>query len=275
MTFDLYYNKSMNILSRVAFTIFGVDVYYYGLIMSLSILACLIVAFLLAKPKKIETSEPFEIFLSIVPAGILCARLFSVIFEDGLTLADYFNFRTGGMSIIGAIIGGALGALIYKLIKKKSFLHIADIITSVLLLGQSLGRWGNYFNNEVYGMEITNPSLQFFPFGVQIGGTWYEALFFYESVLSLIGFIVILIVYLKTKKSGWATGIYLTYYGTVRLILEGRRQAAYILKWGSVPVSSLVSGIFIVIGVAILICLTIKTVKQKKELKSGREEIHS
>lgn len=261
-------------LNKVAFTLFGVEVYYYGIIMAIAILACLIAAIVLCKVKKIDTSRPVEIFIAIVPAGILCARLFSVIFEDGLTLADYFNFRTGGMSIIGAIIGGAIGMLVYKLITKQSFLKIADIATSVLLLGQSIGRWGNYVNNEVYGQLITNPDLQFFPFGVEINGTWFEALFFWESVLSIIGFIAIVVVYLKTKKTGLATGIYFLYYGIVRVILEGRRQSEFILKLGSVPVSALISALFIVIGLAIIIYLIVKSVKQKKENGSGRKEIY-
>ena len=261
-------------LNKVAFTLFGVDVYYYGLIMALAIFACLISAIILSKVKKIDTGKPVEIFIAIVPAGILCARLFSVIFEDGLTMADYFNFKTGGMSIIGAIIGGAIGMLVYKLITKQSFLHIADIATSVLLLGQSIGRWGNYVNGEVYGQEILNPNLQFFPFGVEISGTWYEALFFWESVLSIIGFIAIVVLYLKTKKAGLATGVYFLYYGLVRLILEGRRQSEFVLKWGSVPVSALLSALFIVIGLAIIIWLIIKAVKQKKEATGGGKEIH-
>ena len=263
----------MNILDRVAFTLFGVDVYYYGLIMALAIFVCLMAAIILCKVQKIDTGKPIEIFLAIVPAGILCARLFSVIFEDGLTFADYFNFRTGGMSIIGAIIGGALGLLVYKLITKQSFLKIADIVTSVLLLGQSVGRWGNYVNNEVYGQEIVNPGLQFFPFGVEINGTWFEALFFWESLLAIIGFIIILILYIKTKKTGLATGCYFLYYGIVRVILESRRQSEFVLKWGNVPVSALISAVFIAIGLAIIIWLIVKYVKQKKEKSSGGEKI--
>ena len=261
-------------LNKVAFTLFGVDVYYYGIIMAIAIFACLIAALILCKVKKIDTGKPVEIFISIVPAGILCARLFSVIFEDGLTLADYFNFRTGGMSIMGAVIGGAIGMLVYKLITKQSFLALADIATSVLLLGQSIGRWGNYVNNEVYGQQISNPSLQFFPFGVEINGTWFEALFFWESVLSIIGFIAIVIVYLKTKKTGLATGMYFLYYGIVRVILEGRRQTDFILKLGNVPVSALISSLFIAVGLAIIILLIVKSVRGKKEYDSGRKEIH-
>ena len=217
---------------------------------------------------------PLEIFLAIIPLGILSARLFSVIFEPDLSIADYFNFRTGGMSIIGAIIGGAVGATIYKFIKKKPFLQIADVITSVLLLGQAIGRWGNYFNEEVYGLEITNPANQWFPLGVNIDGTWYEALFFYEFVLALLGFVAILIVYLKTREKGLATGIYLVYYGIIRIILETRRQPQYILKWGNVPVSALVCALFIMAGIAILTYVIIKSLRQKKEQKIGRKKIY-
>lgn len=262
----------MVILDRVAFTLFGVDVYYYGIIMALAILACLIVAIILCKAKKIDTMKPIEIFLAIVPAGLLSARLFSVIFEDGLSITDYFNFRTGGMSIFGAIIGGAVGMLVYKLITKQSFLLIADIATSVLFLGQSIGRWGNYFNQEVYGQLITNPKLQFFPYAVEIGGSWYEALFFWESVLTLIGFIALLIVYLKTKKTGLVTGIYFLYYGIIRIILEFHRQQEFVLKLGNLPVSALVSGLFIIIGIAVIIYLIVKNKKEK--LNSGGEKIH-
>ena len=246
-------------LNKVAFTIFGVDIYYYGLIISGAILACVICAMILCKAKKIDTNMPLEIFLAIIPLGILSARLFSVIFEKDLTIADYFNFRTGGMSIMGAIIGGAIGATIYKFIKKKNFLVIADIITSVLMLG------------EVYGLEITNPNLQWFPFGVNVDGTWYEALFFYESILTFIGFIVLLIVYLKTSKKGLATGIYLTYYGIIRIILESRRQPEYVLRWGSMPVSAFVSALMIAAGIGILVYVIVKSCKEKKEQKSGRQ----
>lgn len=259
-------------LNKVAFTLFGIEVYYYGIMMASAILVCLIVAVIFCKAKKIDTIKPVEIFLAIVPAGLLSARLFSVIFEEGLTIADFFNFRTGGMSIFGAIIGGAVGMLVYKLITKQSFLFIADIATSVLFLGQSIGRWGNYFNQEVYGQLITNPSLQFFPFAVCIDGNWYEALFFWESVLTLIGFIALTIVYLKTKKTGLVTGIYLVYYGIVRIILEFHRQQEFVLKWGNVPVSALVSGLFIIIGISVIIYLIVKCKKEKQN--SGGEKIH-
>lgn len=259
----------MQICERVAFTVFGVDVYWYGIIMAIAIFACVALAMGLCKAKKIDTSAPLEIFLAIVPIGIFSARLFSVIFEPGLTMADYFNFRTGGMSIIGAIIGGAIGALGYVLIRRKNFLWAADIITSVLLLGQAIGRWGNYANGELYGAQIFNSAWQWFPFAVNNDGAWYQALFFYESALNIIGLVALIIIYLKTDKKGLCTALYFIYYGIVRLCLENLRQSEFILKWGGVQVSSLMSGAFVAIGAAILIYLLVVHFKGKKERKNA------
>lgn len=257
----------MIISERIAFNIFGVDVYWYGIFMALGIFACAIFAVIFCKLKKIDTSTPIEIFLAIVPLGIVGARLFSVIFESGLTILDFFNFRTGGMSIMGAIIGGSIGALIWVLVKKRNFLWAADIITCVLPLGQAIGRWGNYFNQELFGREITNAAWQFFPFAVNIDGNWFMALFFYESVLNFIAFVALAIIFLKTKKVGLTTGIYFIYYGTIRLILENLRQTEYILMWGKVQVSSLISGLLLGVGILIICGIIIKTIINKKEIK--------
>lgn len=252
-------------LNRVAFTIFGLPIYYYGIIICSAIIICVIVAMLLCRAKKIDSNMPLEIFLAIIPLGILSARLFSVMFEDGLTIADYFNFRTGGLSIIGAVIGGAVGIFIYKFIKKKSFLFLADIVTSVLLLGQSIGRWGNYFNEEVYGNLIINPNNQWFPLAVNINGNWYQALFFYEFILNFIGFIILLAIYLKTNKTGLITGLYFMYYGTIRVVLEGMRDSDFVLKWGTIPISQVISSIFIIIGAAILLGVTFISIIKKRK----------
>lgn len=259
----------MTLGQRIAFSIFGVDIYWYGIFMALGIFACVIFAVIYCKLKKIDTSTPIEIFLAIVPLGILSARLFSVIFEPGLTIADYFNFRSGGMSIMGAIIGGSVGAAIWVLAKKRNFLWAADIITCVLPLGQAIGRWGNYFNQELFGKIITNPSWQFFPFAVNIDGNWYMALFFYESVLNFIAFVALSAIFLKTKKVGLTTGIYLIYYGTIRLILENLRQSEYVLMWGKMQVSSLISGLLLAAGVAIICGIIIKYALSKKEVKNA------
>lgn len=255
----------MNLLSaRVAFNLFGLDIYWYGLIIASALLLAFIIAVVLAKKKKIGEDVPFDILIWCIPLGIICARAFDCLFDSSLTLADFFEFRSGGMSIIGAIIGGALGLVLLKFIKKRSFLVCADVMVVVLILAQGIGRWGNYFNNEVYGQLVTNPAWQFFPFAVNIGGAWYQALFFYEFCLNIVGFVILLIIYLKTKNKGVTTASYLMYYGTLRAILEPMRQTKYILKLGSVPVSLLISVCMALIGLGLLIYCIVN--RNKKEM---------
>lgn len=258
--------------SRVAFTLFGVDVYWYGVLITTGILAAFIIAFFLCKKKGLDQDMPYYILLAVVPIGILSARLFSVIFEDGLTLKDYFDFRSGGMSIIGAVIGGAIGLTILCLIKKINFFELADVLVVVLILAQAIGRWGNYFNNELYGQVITNEAWQIFPFAVKIDGVYYEALFFYESMLNMVGFAGLMCLFWFTKDKGLCTGTYLSYYGIVRFFLEPRRQSEYILKAGTLPISRILSLAMFVVGVSILIFIIVKkyTKKGKKVQVNGK-----
>lgn len=262
------YNKIMkNLLAvnSVAFTIFGEDIYWYGIIMCASILVAIGVAIMLCKAKKYDTDIPINIALVVVPVGILSARLFSVIFEQGLSLSDYFNFRTGGMSIIGAVIGGAIGLVTYILIKKPQNPWVYfDVLVVVLILAQAIGRWGNYFNGEVYGQVIESGSyFAKFPFAVKINGVYYQALFMYESVLNILGFLVLAILFLCSNKNGLPTAIYLIYYGAVRTFLEQFRQETYILKLGNIAISRLFSFLMIIAGVVLLIVLFIKSKKLK------------
>ena len=168
------------------------------------------------------------------------------------------------MSIIGAIIGGAIGLILLKLIKKRSLLDSTDIIVTVLILAQGIGRWGNYFNSEIYGQLVTNPALQFFPFSVMIDGNYYEALFFYEFILDLIGFIGLFVIYKKVQIRGVATASYLLYYGTIRSILETRRNTKYILTVFGAPYSIIMSVIMIISGACLLAVVLVKYYRNKK-----------
>ncbi len=271
MVYHSYNNIMKNLLlavDRVAFSIGDFDVYWYGLVICIGILAAVIVASILCKKKNLPADLPLTIALIILPTGILCGRLFAVLFDESLAISDYFNFRTGGMSIIGAIVGGGLGLTIFCLIKKdKNPLLLFDVLCSVLLLAQAIGRWGNYFNSEVYGQVIDSASwFARFPFAVEIDGVYYQALFFYEFCANLVGFFLSASIFLGTKKSGYTTAFYLIYYGTVRTILEPLRQPEYIYNVSGIAVSRLLSIIMIAVGVILLISLIIKH-KKSQEVK--------
>ena len=220
--------------------------------------------------KHINTELPLNIALIIIPFGILGARLFACLFDSSLSLLDFFNFRTGGMSIIGAIIGGGLALLIYCLIKKekKPFIYF-DILCSVLILAQAIGRWGNFFNQELYGAMIEEESFfARFPFAVLIDGVHYQALFFYEFIANLIGFVILSIIFIKQKNFGYVTAAYLFIYGTIRTILEPLRQQEYILMLGNIQVSRLFSVMMIIFGIVLFLLLKIK---DKKKVNYGKK----
>lgn len=243
------------ISGRIAFSLFGTEIYWYGIIMAFSILVAFILVLFYCSKKKLGTDFAFGMLLATVLPGILSARLFSVLFEDDSSILDFFKFRDGGMSIIGAIMGGVIGITIYALIKKKNFFEISDIVAPVLILGQAIGRWGNFANQEVYGMMVTDPSLQWFPYAVFIDSehAWFQALFFYESMLSLIGFALLTTLLFKSKKKGIVTGTYLLFYGIVRSIMEGMRSDEFVLKLAGFPVSRILSYGMIIAGFAILV----------------------
>ena len=259
------------LLSRVAFSIFGYDIYWYGVIITSAIILDFILFIFLSRKKGLDPDLPYDLILVLLPSAIIFARLFAVVFDADLTMADYFDFRGGGMSIIGAIIGGALGLGIYCLIKKRNFLAIADVLAPLLILGQAIGRWGNYFNNEVYGQLVTEESMQWFPYAVQIGSRWYQALFFYEFVANLLGFVLLLslLLILKKEKKGVVVSTYLIYYGVVRFLLEGLRTEKYILKIGSLPISKIMAGVMVLAGVVMLVIILVG----KKKIRKANETV--
>ena len=258
-------NRFLN-LDRIAFSVKGYDVYWYGLIICAAIILAVLVASAYASKKGYGSDIALNIALVVLPTGILGARLFSVFFEESLDFSDFWNFRTGGLSIIGGIICGALGLLLYCLLKRdKDVFKYFDVLAVVLILAQAIGRWGNFFNQEVYGHVIAEDSqFAMFPFAVKIDGTYYMALFFYESVCNLIGFALLSNVYFNSVCNGYTTALYLVYYGFVRAILEPLRETQFILTWNGLRVSQLMSIAMIVIGLILYIAISVWITRKKK-----------
>lgn len=259
------------LIDRVAFTIFGVEIYWYGVIITLAIVLDFLLLINFCKKNHMESETPYDLLLYLIPLGIIGARLFSVIFDENATILDFFRFRDGGMSIIGGLIGGALGLLFYCLIKKKNYLAMLDILAPLVILAQAIGRWGNFFNKEVYGKVVENETMHWFPFAVDIYGTWHYALFFYEFILNLMGFVLLISLFsLKKRRNGVIVASYLCYYGFIRFILEGLRDDEYILRMGNLAISKVMSAIMVGIGIGIFISLIVKIVIENKKLKEER-----
>lgn len=240
------------------FSLFGIEIKFYGIIIAFAMLIAVFLSQYLAKKKGLNPDDIIILALLIIPLSILGARLYYCIFSDtNYTFKTFWEIRNGGLAIYGGIIGGVIAIIIFALIKRdfKLIIKLFDVIVPSLILGQAMGRWGNFFNQEAYGNLVTNPNLQWFPFAVKIetygGYEWHLATFFYESMWNLIGFVLLLIIFNKSKKWGTTTGFYLFYYGLGRLWIEGLRADS--LYWGPFRVSQVLSAILMVIGIAILV----------------------
>ncbi|MEW9122335.1 MAG: prolipoprotein diacylglyceryl transferase [Thermotaleaceae bacterium] len=190
-------------LNRVAFEIGPITVYWYGIIIATGILLGWILAS--KESKKLGLSQDIlsDLLIWAIPISIISARIYYVVFKW-----DYYKqspeeiiaIWNGGIAIHGAIIGGALTAIIFSKKKGISFWKLADIIAPSLILGQSIGRWGNFMNQEAYGSEVSRSFLEalYLPEYIinqmYIEGSYYHPTFLYESMWNLMGFIILLII---------------------------------------------------------------------------------
>ncbi len=248
--------------SSPAVEFFGFGITYYALIIvSGMVLAIIIFSFLL-KRFGLNPDDSLDYAIWVLPMAVLGSRLYFFVFPYSDVLSDwstFWDFRDGGLGIYGGVILGYLTVHIVAHFKMHNVVRITDYIAPGLLLAQSIGRWGNFINQEAYGNLITDPAWQWFPAAVKIGSDYYQATFFYESFFTLIGFIItfILITRWKNYKRGFNLAFYGVYYGIVRLFVEGLRTDSLFLwiRWGGaafntgIKISQLVSWIAISLGV--------------------------
>lgn len=231
------------------FTVFGFPIYWYAVIICVGLVAAYIYADRRAPEFNVKRSDLLDGLLIGVPVAIVGARLFYVLFAPAgeiQSFADVLNIRNGGLSIIGAILMVAVFALIFCHFKKIKVGNILDLVSLGFLIGQAVGRWGNFMNREVYGVETT------LPWGMSLdGGVPRHPLFLYECLWNLLGFFILHIVSKRRKFPGQITLLYMGWYGVGRGLLEGLRDPAYILTWGTVPISQIVS--WTLVAVALLI----------------------
>jgi len=235
---------------------------WYGIFITTAILIGFVVACILAKRRGIVTDFMLELFLWVVPLAVVFARVAYIVFHPSQypvhSWADFgklFAINEGGISILGAIPGGALGAYFACKRNKVPYSYVLDVIAPALVLGQALGRWGNWANQELYGREILDPAYQKFPFAVYIDleGGWFQATFFYEMVLNLIGFAILMAVFYRSNKNLMTFIAYLCWYMVVRSVMEIFRDDAVIV--GGVHIGVL--GCAIAAGVSMVIAILI------------------
>lgn len=257
------------LLDSVYFTIFGLKVYMYGVMITLGIIAGIALAFWSFKKRGINTDNIINIALIAIPCAILGARIYYCAFYDKVyDFVSFINILNGGLAVYGAIIGGVIAVVVYCLIKKLNFLDVADVLVPSLAIGQCLGRIGCYFGGCCYGQET---DFHVFPFAVEIDGSWRLATFFYESFATLIICIVLIVMIRKIKQKGFVFASYFLLYGIARFFIEGvRGDSLYFL---GMRVSQLLSAVLIICALALIVSLFF--IYKKKGLISFGEKVSS
>ena len=256
----------------IAIKIGSLEIRWYAIfILTGAILAFLWARHLLKKDNKIRTMYD-TFFVFVITISIIGARLWYVLGDleqfQGKDLWYILNPATGGLAVQGGVMAGILFGAIYfrRKYKEVPFSYHLDTIVPSVLIGQAIGRWGNFMNQEVYGRCVSESKLWFLPkfilnnISSGSGCGIHEVnqpLFLYESILNLIGFILIAIVlrnfWKKYRKPCDLCACYLIWYGLVRLIMEPLRDEEFIMKVGNIPLSILTSILFMVAGIALMI----------------------
>lgn len=236
----------------IAFSIGPITVYWYGILIGLAILLGANIALREAEKQGINTEHFFNLILVILPAAFIGARLYYVIFNW-----DYYSHNPweipatwhGGLAIHGGIIGGILGGLLLLRRYHLNFWHVADVVAPSLVLGQAIGRWGNFFNQEAYGYEVDPAEL---PWAMYIDGAYRHPTFLYESLWDLLIF-AFLIWLRRCKGLRWGDVAlsYVVLYSLGRFFIEGFRTDSLMLL-GSLRVAQVVSVLGIIGGLSLL-----------------------
>ncbi len=239
----------------IEFDALGGGIYYYAVIICLGFF--LGWAYINHKEKKAgnKTENILDLIIYCLPVSIICARAYYVLFsldsyKDNWT--DIFKIWNGGIAIYGGVIGVMSVILIYCKVKKLSALHYLDLAAAGLMIGQSIGRWGNFVNGEAYGSLCADGYL----LGMLVNGEGpFHPTFLYESLLNATGFLLMHFLSKKFTFNGFSVSFYLIWYGAVRFFVEGlRSDSLYFFNTG-IRTSQALSLILFVLGIALLIFL--------------------
>lgn len=247
-------------MNKVMLDLGIIQIKWYSFFIFFSILVASILIYKEAKSKGIKKEDLENIIFYGFLFGILGARIYYVLFNLDYYLAspsEIIKIWNGGIAIHGSLIGGLIFLLIYCKKNKINLLLLLDIVVVGLILAQAIGRWGNFFNGEAYGRDVSLEFLEslhlpsFIIKGMLIDGSYREPTFLYESFFSLIGFIVLIgIKHCPKLRVGQLLGTYLIWYGIERLIIEGFRSDSLML--GPIKIAQLVSLLFIIFGIYFL-----------------------
>lgn len=239
------------------FELFGIRIYFYGVIIAAAFMICLLWAAKKSVKFGIKENDVYDYFIWIVPFSVIGSRLYYILFKLDYYIAnpgEIINIREGGLAIYGGVIAGIIVILLVSRHKKIHPLAAIDLFITACILGQAIGRWGNFMNREAFGaeteifcrMSLTDPT----------GKTIYiHPTFLYESLWNFAGFIFLNIFINKGKRryNGQCLYIYCLWYGLGRFWIEGLRTDSLYIGSTGIRVSQLLSALMVVFGAVMLI----------------------
>lgn len=248
-------------MNPVAFTIFGLSIRWYGILLSMGILVGILIAYNEAKRLGRDPEYILDLALWCVPAAVIGARAYYVILEWDYYNGDIMrmiNIREGGLAIHGALIAAVLTGYIFTKVKKISFWQTADIVAPSIIIGQAIGRWGNFMNGEAHGGP-TN-----LPWGIMVDGIKVHPTFLYESLWDLGVFIILMIFRKKKKVDGEVFLLYGILYSIGRFWIEGLRTDS--LYFMGMRAAQLVS-ISVIVVFGIIMFILRRRVKNREQIQ--------
>ncbi|MCC8160420.1 MAG: prolipoprotein diacylglyceryl transferase [Oscillospiraceae bacterium] len=251
-------------INPVAFHIGSKPIYWYALIILTGFLFGLLFVYKTCGKRGVNKDNIWDIALIGLIAGIIGARIYYVLFalDEFDSVADMFKIWNGGLAIYGGIIGAAISAFIYCRIKKLDTAKVFDVCAPGLLIGQAIGRFGNFVNAEVFGGETDNL------FAMSINGAAaVHPVFLYESVWNILGLIILLIFRDRKKNDGQVFCFYIFWYSLGRIFLEGMRNPTYILYVipNVLGISQLVAAVLIIASAVCFVYLQLKPSKSENK----------
>ena len=258
--------------SRVAFNVLGKDIYWYGIIIAAGFLLAVIYAMRRAPSFGLTEDNILDMLFVAVPLAIVCARLYYCIFYWDLyrdnPIAILYVWE-GGLAIYGGVIGAVIGVAIFCRVKKLPIGPLLDVGGLGLLIGQMIGRWGNFMNREAHG-AVTDG---FFKMGIADAAgnvTYYQPTFLYESVWNLVGFVALHFYSKRRKFDGEVFLLYLAWYGLGRAWIEGLRTDSLYLFNTGIRVSQLLAALSCVAAIAVLVYVRVVRKPQPEKLYVNR-----
>lgn len=260
------------ILIHSLFGIDGLNIRWYGVLMAAGIITAILFAEHESKRRGLPKNTIPILSLICIPAGVIFARLFYVLFslDKFHSFMDVIRITDGGLAMYGAFAGGIAGLLIYSKIKKLSPVILLDAVIPGVALAQSIGRWGDFFNQEAYGPIVADPGHMWFPLAVKIDALneIHYAAFFYESVWCLLIFIFLWFILRKhAKHNGDISLSYAALYGFERMFVEFLRTDS--LMAGSIRVSQLLSALLFLGSLLFIILRYFREKKSASIICSG------